>query len=261
MILSTVSKSRALSVTALLILLILTKVANSTEIQFITHNVFGKVFKDNQGKLRGVSHGGQRALQVELILEMMKLVDYESKEIQIMPFIRGLRTVQSEPNVAFFNVSRRPDREGTVKWIGPIQSGIVSFYEATNSPTHITSLADAKRVRAICVVNGNNHDTYLTNLGFTNLSRNNNYENCMKMLTLGRVDLVTLSNFSLQGSLKATNIKNEQVRKTGVPLYETQGYIAMSNNIPDHTILKWQRALDRIKITGKYEELVKEYLY
>ena len=255
------SKYIILLVTSLLIFLAFTNIANSAEIQFVTHNVYGKVFKDDDGKLRGIAHSGQRALQIELILEMMKLVNYKSKQIQIMPFIRGLKTEQSQPNFAFFNISRRPDREGSVKWVGPIQSSVISFYESSKSPTHIKSLADAKRLNAICVINGNNHDTYLTNLGFKNLARNNNYESCIKMLAFGRVDLISISNLSLQGSLRTSNITNEEVRLTDVTIYKTQGYIAMSTNIPDHIVTKWQQALDLIKTTGKYEKLVEEYLH
>lgn len=37
-------------------------------------------------------------------------------------------------------------------------------------------------------------------------------------------------------------------------------YIALSKNIPSNEVLKWQNALDQLKASGKYNEILKKYI-
>ena len=76
---------------------------------------------------------------------MMVLLNYPIKIIDI-PFKRGLLYVQSKQDHALFNVTRKPSRENTVKWVGPLQSDKAYFYELKSAPTEIQTLEDAKKI-------------------------------------------------------------------------------------------------------------------
>jgi polar amino acid transport system substrate-binding protein len=49
------------------------------------------------------------------------------------------------------------------------------------------------------------------------------------------------------------------VQKTPVLLFMAEGYLAFSKNVPDDVVRQWQAALDQLKKSGKYDELVKVY--
>jgi len=231
---------------------------SAAEILFLTHSLQGQTYFDNNGELRGKEHAGKRAFDLEVVREMMTIMDHPRK-IEEYPFIRGLRMVQKDPDIAFFNVSRIPERESTVKWVGPIQVETDYFYEMKNSPTGVTSFEDAKRVGKICVLNGAVHQKVLVADGFTNLITNNSYVNCFKMLKAGRVDLTPSASSTVSQKLKEAGIGSDQIQQTPVILLESGGYIAFSKNISDNIIQKWQDAFDQIKGSGKYQQLYKLY--
>ena len=233
--------------------------SHASEIQFMTHNIQGKTYQDGNGELRGIKHSGRRAFNLELVREMMVLLNYPIKIIDI-PFKRGLLYVQSKQDHALFNVTRKPSRENTVKWVGPLQSDKAYFYELKSAPTEIQTLEDAKKIKGICVLNGNIHDEFLQKSGFDNLMRNNSYAGCFKMLAHNRVSLTPSSALSLNERLKAAGISPQDIERTPVLLFNTDGYLAFSKNISDDVVNQWQNALDKLKRSGKYDQLVQEYL-
>ena len=231
---------------------------SAREIFFLTHSLQGQTYVDIKGDLRGKEHAGKRAFYLEVVRAMMVSMKYHRK-IEEYPFVRGLRMVQKDSDMALFNVSRTPDREATVKWVGPLQVETDYFYEMKNSPTGITSLEDAKKVDEICVLNGAIHHKILLKNDFANLFTNVSYANCFKMLKAGRVNLTLSARSSVSEKLKDAGIGLDQIHQTPVLLLESGGYIAFSKNIPDSIVQKWQEALDQLKKSGKYQLLYKQY--
>ena len=245
----------------MLALLVAAATFNSTsvaaEIKFLTHSVGEQTFVDAEGELRGKEHGGRRAFNVELVREMMQVVGHP-KNIEVIPFNRGFSIVQTDPGYAIFNVNRTSDRENTVKWVGPLQSTVTYFYENRNFPVGIKNLEEAKEVESICVLRGNVHHHALERQGFTNIYPANSYASCVRMLVLGRVSLTPLSNLS--SLIGAETPEARAIQKTLVKVMESEGYLVFSKETPDEVIAEWQVALDGIKASGRYDELVKLYL-
>ncbi len=242
-----------------MIFLLIHSTVYAADIRFITHNIEDKIYRDHNGEIRGKVNSGRRAFQIELIREMMILVGHEPKKMEIFPFKRGLKTLFDKNNVAFFNVNRTASRETKVKWVGPLLSNVVSLYEATNHPNGINSLEDAKKVDLICVLNGSNHVDYLVSNGFTNMHLSNSHESCFRMLINGRVSLTIIADSGFLEVIKTT-IKQKSTLKKSFELYENKTYLAMSKNIPDNVIQKWQEALNKLKESGKYDFLIQQYL-
>lgn len=226
---------------------------------FITHNTQGKVYTDENNELRGKKHAGRRAFNVELVREMMILMNHP-RVILDYPFKRGMKTVLEKPNSALFNVTRKPSREDMVKWVGPLQEDITYFFEMKNAPTSIQTLDDAKKVESVCVLNGGIYEIFLKKNNFKNLISVNSYAQCFKMLKKGRVALTSSSLLALPQRLKDANIQNDTIKRTPVFLFKTQGYLAFSKDISDEKIHQWQNALDSLKKSGVYDQLVRDYL-
>lgn len=253
-------KKTGLAISAILFLLAsletFSGAAQASRITFLTHSLGEQSYLEGAKILRGKEHGGRRAFDIELVREMMLLVG-ERAEIEEIPFKRGLMLVQSSPDYALFNVNRTEEREHTVKWVGPLQSSITHFYENAKAPTGIKSMEDAKRVGSICVMRGNVHHRYLERQGFTNIYPVNSYASCIDMLILGRVSITPLSNLSALAESK--NPEATLVKKTPVKVMESEGYLAFSKNTSDALIEEWQAALDEIKASGRYDELLNLY--
>lgn len=227
-------------------------------VKFLTHSVGEQLYVDVEGHLRGKPNGGRRAFNVELVREMMLMMG-QPPVFEIVPFKRGLSLVQSSPGYALFNVNRTEGREDTVRWVGPIQNSVTHFYENREVPTGIENLEDARHVDAICVLRGNVHHQYLEKQGFTNIYPVNRYANCVDMLERKRADLTPLSNLS-------TLVNDSQGRpagilqKTGVELMTSSGYLVFSRETPTTVVEQWQAVLDDLVKSGRYDELVEEFL-
>jgi len=227
-------------------------------IKFLTHNVGEQTYLDKAGSLRGRKNGGRRAFNVELVREMMILMGQDTV-LEVVPFKRGLQLVQSTPGYALFNVNRTERREGTVQWIGPIQTSVTHFYENKNAPSGIKTLEEAKHVDSICVLRGNVHHRFLEEQGFKNLYPANKYLNCVEMLNLQRVSITPLSNLS---SLLRIDKNPEAglLQRTPVEVMESKGYLAFSKETPSEVVKAWQFVLDGLVKSGRYNELVEEFL-
>ncbi len=222
---------------------------------FMTHSLADQSYMDDSGELRGKQHAGRRAFNVELVREMMQGVGH-SRVMEEMPFKRGLLLLKSNPGYALFNVNRTEKRAEEMKWVGPLQRSVTHLYENGNNPTGVKALEDAKGVESICVLSGNVHHRYLERQGFENIYPANSYASCVNMLSLGRVSMTPLSNLSRL----VLNPQATTLQKTAVKLMESEGYLAFSKETPDEVISVWQAALDQLKASGRYAELLKLYL-
>jgi polar amino acid transport system substrate-binding protein len=231
--------------------------AETTE--FMTHSVEGKVYIDEHGELRGLKHSGRRAFNVELVREMMLLVDHQV-QFQIVPFARGQLALKKKRK-ALFNIARTEKREALYKWVGPLQVDNVYFYESVNQSKPVTDFDQAKNVSGICVLRGTSQHENLLALGFKNIFANNSWVACLQMLAMGRIDLVPISDSLVNTLMVEAHLTYKQIRKTPVMVQKNAGYIAFSKDHSDDEIAQWQQALDKLKRSGKYDELVQNYLH
>lgn len=232
---------------------------SATELKFSTHSSERETTLDAKGEVRGIEHGGKRAFYVELVRELMDVVGTRSA-IEHVPFARGLLRVQSEDNHAFFYLVRTPDRETTIKWVGPLdQGGFSYFYEMASARTGIKTLEDAKAVESIAVLRASVHETTLTALGFKNLYPVNSYASALLMLQKKRVNLTPSGVEGMRDRLRETGVPPEDVVQTPVVATETVGYLGFSKNVPDAVVAKWQAALNQVRKSGRYDQIYKRY--
>lgn len=240
----------------LTLLMLATLPASGAQWQVYTHSV-GNQAGMVDGMLRGLPHGGKRAFYVELVRALLKDLEQPEQIVEV-PLARGLKLVQSRPHVVLFNLSRTPDREHLVHWVGPTLEETDYLYEMKERPTGIRSLADAIPL-PVCVLNGSSHDSLLTEHGFTDLQRANSYAGCFRMLDAGRVWLVASADTDLDRKLEEAQIGTTEVVSSAVSLGEDRGYIALSKETPLAEVRRWQAARRQMIRDGRYKRLYAEF--
>lgn len=230
----------------------------ASNIQFMTHNIKNYTFTDTNGELRGKKNSGKRAFTVELVREMMDETGCTKEFIEV-PFKRGYKILTTKDNFALFNISRTKEREDQVKWVGPILEDKSFFYKLKHTPISIRTIEDAKKADSICVLRGAMHYKALLKQGFTNLVQNNSYVGCFEMLKKQRVSLTVSADNSLHGKLISADIGKDEIVQLPPLVTKSDGYIAFSKNVKDDMVMQWQNALEKIKKSGKYKEIFKEY--
>ncbi|RME73320.1 MAG: hypothetical protein D6776_07215, partial [Planctomycetota bacterium] len=169
-------------------------------------------------------------------------------------------TVQSRPGHALFNVARSPEREGTVRWVGPTFETEVWLYKRRGAQPAIRTLDDARRVRRVCVQQGAGDEVLLRKLGFRNLDPVRSSGHALKMVALGRADLAPVGEIVFDALVREFRIDPDALERTPVRIFHSVGYIAFSPDTDPETIARWQAALDALKRSERYKQLVRDYL-
>ncbi|HSC84126.1 MAG TPA: transporter substrate-binding domain-containing protein [Pseudomonas sp.] len=210
------------------------------------------------GELRGLEHGGKRAFYLELVRTLLHDLGEPVKIVEV-PLARGLMLAQSRAHVVLFNLSRTEEREAHFRWIGPTLNETDYLYELRASPTGIRQLADAQDM-PICVLNGGLHESMLSKQKFSALQRSNSYSGCFRMLAANRVSLVATSSSDLLQKVESAGITADDVQPSAVSLGQDQGYIALSLDTPEVEVQRWQAALEKLQLDGRYQQLYMRYV-
>lgn len=231
--------------------------ALARELTVLTHNTSHQVL-NAEGTLKGIEHAGKRAFYVELVRALLAELGH-AVAISDVPFARGLRSVEEQDDVVFFNVTRTAEREARMQWVGPISVDLDVFYEDSAHPTGIKTIDDA-RLRRVCVLRDGVHDRQLSALGFSQLIRVSAYAQCFVLLRRGRVDLTPSAVDTLKEKLQSVGIAESDIRRAPVILSRTEGYVALSRNLPAGEVQRWNDALARLRASGKYQALQERYM-
>ena len=221
-----------------------------------THSCGTEVTREPDG-IHGVPHGGKRAFYVELVRAILAEMGTTAK-IEEIPLARGLAMLQHGDDLVLFNITRSPEREQAMSWVGPISEETDRLYERKSDPTGIRTLEDA-RTLPVCVLNGNVDDAVLRRNGFNNLSRSLDYEGCFRMLGVGHVRLVASADLGLEQKLTRAGVSEDTVVATPAVVIQQDGYIAMPKRTPGSETQRWNAALAKIRQSGKYAQLFARY--
>lgn len=231
--------------------LLFINIAKAENISFSTHLIKPFTYQE-KGEIKGFA--------VDVVREMMKLKEHP-QEFKIYPFIRGLKIVQNAPNHAFFIVARRPEREKTVKWVGPLITSGVYFYKKRGTKINASNLAEIKNKYSVVVHRGNADHYFLKKNNFRDLHTEHDQMQTIQMVDKGRVDLTPISELVMSQIAKEAGIDLNHIERTNIKLYDSTLYLVFSLETADETVAQWQQALDSLKTSGKYEELYNKYLY
>jgi polar amino acid transport system substrate-binding protein len=179
--------------------------------------------------------------------------------IQVMPWARGYKRLQTEPNVVLFTTAWTQARAPLFNWVGPLFIVRLGFYARKEDPRRIDSLEAAKNVAAIACYNDDFREQILKSLGFTNLDSSKDPKSDIRKLISGRVDLWFFDNLgapeaALEAGIDPGKIKNVFTYK------QTLAYIAISKRTAPAIVHLWQKTLDEMKADGTFWWLTRKWL-
>lgn len=226
-------------------------VYSQPELRVITEDWAPYNYRD-QGKVVGFSTEIVHAVMDEL---------GEHYPIEIYPGARGDRMLKTLPNVMHFSLFRTPERENRFKWVGPISKQAVYFYKRKDNPKAYRSIQDIKQAKLITVPHKGLVASRVAALGITNVIKLSEREKQFSLLFSDRAELlVNVSPLGVAHYLKMMGKPADSLVATEVKLVEFPLYIACSKEIPDEVIQRWQKALDKVKASDKYQQIYKKYL-
>ena len=97
-------------------------------------------------------------------------------------------------------------------------------------------------------------------LGFNNLHLTTKAVDNFRMLMGYRGELTAAGEYTVGFLLRKAGIPRDKIARTDVMLFENVIYIALSTDISLTEVARWQKALDRIKLSTRYLKIINKYI-
>lgn len=214
------------------------------------------IYCEDDMQFRGLD-GKFAGLDVEIVAEIQKRVG-NTDPIQLVPWTRGLKYLESESDTLLFSMARTKERTERYQWIGPISEVVYGFYTKAESAIVINSLDDARKLASIGVYRNDIRDQFLTKENFTNLDRADTSFSNVKKLFAGRVVVIASTAMGIQAEAKRAGFSMSNL-KFLYAFLSSHVYIAVSKNTDPKIVARWNTALEAMKKDGTVEAIFKKY--
>lgn len=203
------------------------------------------------GLLKGIS--------IDVLRLVWKELGVNPQPIQLLPWARGYELVQSQPGSVLFSMARTSEREGVFRWVGPIHTVRFVLKGKKSSQFEINTQAD---------LHGKAIGTLIDDVGDVILGPLSKYARIepvpdmgfsLKMLAHDRIDMVAYEEQSFDKLVLSYGLDPADYETVYV-LKETGVYYALHGSTPPELVSQLQEALDAVKTTAEYQEILSRYL-
>lgn len=204
------------------------------------------------------SNGKPSGIFVEIVSTIQKRLGTDHP-IQVVPWSRGYRAIQTNPRTMLFSMARTPEREKMFRWVGPVVENRWGLYGRRGAAAVLRNLEEARALRAIGSVQDFAWDQFLVSSGFTNLERvRENTLNFHKTMN-GRLDAFVGADLTLPAVARNAGFEPGDfvmlIELKTIPLY-----LAFSLDFPDTEIQQWQMVLESLRSEGFISTTLRKFL-
>ncbi len=212
-----------------------------------------------------VPHNGEHLPQQGYAIELVRQIfasQQQQIQIEFLPWPRALKQVQQGQASAIMTLWYDSDRASYLHYPTPLYANYIRFYQRNDKPIQFQQLAElAKQQLRLGMVRGYSYHPSVRALPFEFVEVNSDLES-LKMLALGRVDLVIaeqmVADYLLRHELHSYQ---QQISSTG-PLLETKPmYLAFAKHHPAAAALqlKFELGLQQLKTEQRLQSLIPQY--
>ncbi len=173
--------------------------------------------------------------------------------MQILPWARAYQMATSEPNTCIFSTNHTEERDKLFKWVEPLGGGRVVLIRKAGTSFAPKDIEAAKAF-VIGVQRGDYAAEYLAKKGFTRLDLASDFSQTLKKLLSGRIDLAMTSEAAYEAE-KAKGAALDVVLTMPAAIYA----LACSLDVPDDTVKRLQKELNRLVLDGTQDRLYIKY--
>lgn len=233
-------------------------VAAPNRVHYMTEENPPYNFSEN-GKVQGIA--------VDLLLALTKASGHPLTlaDIELLPWARGYKNVQTKPGTCLFSMGRIPQREKKFKWVGPIAELTIGLVAAKSSNIHIKAVEELFRYRIGSIRDGA-PEQLLLSAGYPveMLERVTKPEQNIQKLARNRIDMLAFNTDSTRYTMKRMGLSPDDYQ-TVFTLKTAQLYYAFHKDTDDQFIKKLNQTLEALKKAddsghSPYQEILSRYL-
>lgn len=222
------------------------------DIRFMTEELPPYNMKGDDGLATGIA--------VDVLAEMFKRVGSSktAKDVEVLPWARGYKEVQSTPNTCLFSMTYTDERKPMFKWVGPMAASRTAVVALRSKGIKVDSEADLADLSA-GVIKEDIGDILARKAGMTKVQiAANNLQN-IKKLNSGRIDVWVYEESVAQWQLKDMGFDPADY-ETVFALSQSHLYYAFHKDTDQALIDQLQKVLDEMKADGSYQAILDRYL-
>lgn len=196
----------------------------------------------------------------EMLLLIQKKMPDMNFKTKFYPTPRMFKVLQQTPGTFSLGIARTPEREALYKWAGPSITTIKGLYKLkSRSDIRIESEAAVKQYK----IGTGRAYAFIQMLMLMGVPEsqidvvNNDVQNLIKLYK-GRIDLMATLDIVFLKILKQTDYRWEEFEMAYL-IGKSDMYYAFNRDFDDHFIRRFQEALDQVRKTKEYSELVRKY--
>jgi polar amino acid transport system substrate-binding protein len=208
------------------------------------------------GKLKGLS--------IEVFDALVKHLDTKISlnDVKLRPWAFGYKVTLKKKNTMLFSTTRTKQREKLFKWVGPIVVTKVGLMAPKNRNISIKNKASLNNYKIGAVINDIGEQLLLSagvkKSNIKSTSGKTPVITNFRKMGKGSIDMFAYNiNVAMYGA-KSYQINSNDFEVVHI-LKEGKLYFAFNKNTSDKIIIKWQKALDKIKADGTYDKILKKY--
>jgi polar amino acid transport system substrate-binding protein len=203
---------------------------------------------------------------VDLLEAMLQKVGSKKtrKDIQLLPWARGYKSLQEDQNTCLFSMTRTPARENLFKWVGPIFKKNDVLIAKKDRHIKIGSVEDVHQYKIGTVIEDAAEQVLVEKgIPWEKLDRMGGTTdviiNSIKKLDADRIDLFSYEMTVASWEMIKAAIDPSQYEPV-YTLREGEVYYAFHKATPDTVIRTLQNALDELKKSGEHAKIIEPYL-
>lgn len=206
----------------------------------------------------------RQGIAVDTLAEMLALAGSKKSraDIKVWPWARGYETAQKEKNTVLFSTTRTAAREKLFKWVGPIMPSRIVLVAKKKHRIRLSSLEDINMGNyRIGVVREDIGGQLLADsgVGKDRLVLANSGVSLAKMLHADRIDLWAYGAPVILWNLKELGLPADEYEEAFTLTEAQQYYFAVNKGTDDALVGKLQSALDQVKASGRFNQIVARY--
>ena len=196
-----------------------------------------------------------------LVVALERVGSRQTREdIKLLPWARGYKRVQSEPDTCLFSTTRTKEREDLFEWIGPVAPETVGLIARKETGIQIDSVEDIKKYK-VGTIRNDIAELYLVDAGISvdDMERVAETVLNIRKMNRGRIDLWAYDQNVAMWELKTKGFDPSDYESV-YELGRKNQYLACHKATSESVIQELQDAIDTLKEDGTYEQILDRYL-
>ncbi len=202
--------------------------------------------------------GQAKGIAVEILKLIWNELDIEEQPLEFLPWARAYEILLATPGTVLFATIKTLERTPLFQWVGPINKTRTLLIARADSPITMITINDLQGY-TVGTIHGYASESTLRNLKLDfQIHSTRSIKTSIKKLVSGRIDMISLEEQVFRYTIDEMELPRDSFKTVWV-LDRSEIYFAFNKKTPASLIDRFQKALDVVRHSTKYQDILFRY--